>query len=422
MNALGKVYKFFYRFINNNHLFLFANSYDSVVNIVISKPSVVLPTIAQHPQLSGLQCLRCDASFPLALVHASCPVCAAGGVFVSLCARYSKTAGAAHSHYLPYTSGISLGEGNTPLVDVPLLARAAQVGSLHIKDESQNPTGSHKDRMSAIGVSQALDFGAHTVVLASSGNAALSAARYAHAAGLACEVATYAGMPAAYADLLDVYGARRFEFDDNLGRWAYVAKRAAQPGFFALTNYHLPALGSAPLAIEGYKAIAYECRDDGYLPEHIMVPTARGDLAWGIYAGFRDLLEAGVIDALPKIWIVEPFARLSKVLAGRGSHQALHDNFAGHTAQFSTAGATVTYLQYQAATATGGGALVVTDVQARAARALLDDSGFSAELCAAAGLAAIEQLCMLQAVQAHSKVMLVLTANASRDPSYPDSH
>lgn len=384
------------------------------MNALFSKPFVAMPAALRNPQLAGLQCLRCDAQFPLALVHTGCPVCAAAGVYVSLRVSYKKIAGVAH--YLPYTNCVRLGEGHTPLKSSPALAISARIASLHIKDESANPTGSHKDRMSAIGVTQALDFGARTVVLASSGNAAVSAAHYAQAAGLTCEVATYAGMPDAYADALDAYGAKRFAFDDNAGRWAFVAQRAAQPGTLALTNYHLPALGSAPLAIEGYKAIAYECQADGYLPEHIMVPTARGDLAWGIYAGFRDLLDAGVISALPKIWVVEPFARLSSVLAG----QALHESFTGHTAQFSTAGATVTYLQWQAATASGGGALVVTDTQARAARTLLAINGISAELCAAAACAAIEQLHALRVATAHSKVMLVLTANASRDPSYAD--
>ena len=384
------------------------------MNAVISPSSGLHIATARNPNLAGLQCLRCDAVFPLTLVHAGCPVCAAGGVYVSLRARYSKVVGM--THFLPYATGVSLGEGNTPLTNAPQLAQAAHVGSLHIKDESANPTGSHKDRMSAIGVTQAIDFGAHTVVLASSGNAAISAAKYAQEAGLACEVATYVDMPAAYADELDAYGAQRSAFEDNAGRWRFVANRAVQAGYFALTNYHLPALGSAPLAIEGYKAIAYECHADGYLPDHIMVPTARGDLAWGIYAGFGDLFQAGVIKALPKIWVVEPFARLSSVIAGQG----LHQNYAGHTAQFSTAGATVTYLQWQAATSSGGGALAVADAQAKAARTLLSSHGISTELCAAAAFAAIAQLRALQAVTSHSKVMLVLTANASRDPSFPD--
>jgi threonine synthase len=380
----------------------------------MSTPRLAASRHVRNPLLTGLQCLRCDASLPLTLVHDGCSSCAKQGVYVSLRAAYNRQAGMVR--YLPYGDDSQLGEGSTPLIDAPGLARALRIGSLHIKDESKNPTGSHKDRMSAIGVQQALDFGAHTVVLASSGNAAISSARYAQAAGLACEVATYAGMPTVYAEALDAYGAKRFEFADNAGRWDFVARRAVEPGYFALTNYHLPALGSAPLAIEGYKAIAYECHEDGYLPEHIMVPTARGDLAWGIYAGFRDLLEAGQIQTLPKIWVVEPFARLSKVLSG----QDLHQTYPGQTAQFSTAGATVTYLQWQAVTASGGGALVVPDDQARFARTLLVKRDISAELCAAAGLAAIDQLHQLQTVNSRSKVLLILTANASRDPSLPD--
>ena len=144
-----------------------------------------------------------------------------------------------------------------------------------------------------------------------------------------------------------------------------------------------------------------------------MVPTARGDLAWGIFAGFRDLLEAGEIGALPKIWIVEPFARLSRVLAG----ESLHLSYPGHTAQFSTAGATVTYLQWQAAMVTGGGAVVVTDDAARRARELLGIHGISAELCAAAGLAGAQQLRLDKKISADEDVLLILTANASRDPS-----
>ncbi len=367
--------------------------------------------VVRNPCLTGLQCLRCDAVAPLRLAHAGCPVCAAQGVHVSMRAKYDKAVGVGYN--MPYLGGISLGEGNTPLLDAPHLTHTAGVGSLRIKDESANPSGSHKDRMSAIGVTQALDFGAHTVVLASSGNAAVSAARYAQAAGLGCEVATYAGMPQAYADALDAHGAKRFGFEDNAGRWRFVAGRAASPGCFALTNHSVPALGSAPLAIEGYKAIASECHAEGYMPEHIMVPTARGDLAWGIYAGFRDLFDAGAVSAVPKIWVVEPFARLSLVLAGHD----LHQSYPGQTAQFSTAGATVTYLQYQAAKASGGGALVVSDAPAKTAQTLLGRHAISAELCAAAGFAAIAQLHARRAVNAQSKVMLVLTANASRDPS-----
>ncbi|OUL97987.1 pyridoxal-phosphate dependent enzyme [Variovorax sp. JS1663] len=372
----------------------------------------------RHPLLRGLQCLRCDALYPLALAHEGCPACRAQGVHVSLRASYrtaAETAGAPVP-LLPYSEGFTLGEGRTPLRPMPGLAQRLGIARLAIKDESRNPTGSHKDRMSAMGVAQALDFGAHTLLLASSGNAALSAAHYAQMAGLACEVATYDDMPAAYVRALDAAGARRFSFADNAGRWGFVRERAREPGFFALTNHSLPALGSAPLAIEGYKPIALECLEQGGLPDHVIVPTARGDLAWGVYAGFRELLAAGHITRLPRLWAIEPFGRLARVLEGG----ALHADYPGLTDQFSTAGATVTFLQWQAVTASGGGAVVVSDDEARAARRLLAQSDVSAELCAAAGLAALRQLRERGAVAPESHTVLMLTADASRDPSWPD--
>ncbi len=314
----------------------------------------------------------------------------------------------------PYAQPFSLGEGNTPCTPSSALAADAGVSKLWIKDESQNPTGSHKDRMSAIGITQALEMDAHTIVLASSGNAAISAARYAQAAGLRCEVAAYDGLPRPYANLLDQYGAIRHAFSDNAQRWAFVRERAQLPGYLALTNFNLPALGSAPLAIEGYKLIAQECVDDGLVPSDVMVPTARGDLAWGIFAGFSELLQAGRIEQLPRIWVVEPFARLAKVLEGGD----LHANYPSDTAQFSTAGATVTYLQFQAATGSHGGAVVVSDEAAHAARGKLTASGISAELCAAAAYAAIGQLRSEQRLSKDSRVLWLLTANASLDPSY----
>ena len=90
------------------------------------------------------------------------------------------------------------------------------------------------------------------------------------------------------------------------------------------------------------------------------------------------------------------------------------------TVQFSTAGATVTFLQWQAVVATGGGAVVVGDDEARAARRLLAQAGVSAELCAAGGLAALSQLRERGAIGADAHVVLMLTADASRDPSWPD--
>ena len=80
----------------------------------------------------------------------------------------------------PLAPGLSMGEGGTPLVAAPRLADWAGFGGeLYIKDESRNPTGSHKDRLNLCTVSAAVLSGAPGVTVASSGNHGAAAAAYA---------------------------------------------------------------------------------------------------------------------------------------------------------------------------------------------------------------------------------------------------
>ena len=284
---------------------------------------------------------------------------------------------------------------------------------LCVKNEGMNPTGSHKDRMSAQAVSRALDVGADTVVLASSGNAAVSAAAYCAAAGLACEVATYGDVPLPFVRALALLGARRIAFARAHDRWRHVRQRVELDGAFALTNFSLPAVGSPVYGVEGYKAIAFECAAQGPVPDHIVVPTARGDVLWGLHEGFAQLRQAGLIDREPQLWAVEPFARLSRVLAG----EPLQGEFTGTTEQFSIAGSTVTFQQLKAVRDSGGGAVVVRDMQARKGVAALAREGLWGELCTGATVAAVEQLMQQGCIGPGAHVTLLFTARGDRDPA-----
>lgn len=384
-------------------------------------PSVTVPLIERNPALSGLRCIRCEKQYALIDLPGGCPDCAAAGSPSSLAAVYSTfpsgltRACDAHSwgEWLPYKQSVSLGEGNTPLIELPYLASELGVRRLSAKNEGMNPTGSHKDRMSAQGVSRALDIGAETVVLASSGNAAVSAATYCAAAGLHCEVATYGDMPVPFVRALSLLGAQRVAFERGHDRWRHVRQRVERDGAFALTNFSLPAVGSPVFGVEGYKAIAIECAADGPVADHILVPTARGDLLWGLHAGFSQLLQAGLIERQPKLWAVEPFARLSRVLAG----ESLQGEFAGVTEQFSIAGSTVTFQQLKAVQDSGGGAVVVQDAQARMGVAALAREGLWGELCAGATVAALGQLLKEGSIKPEAHVMLLFTARGDRDPA-----
>ncbi len=373
-----------------------------------------------NPAMQVLRCITCETRYPIADMPEGCPACADAGRPSSLEVVYDtqaldfapKSGSYIWGHWQPYLHGVSLGEGATPCVLVPALASLAGVASVWIKNEGANPTGSHKDRMSAQAISRALDMGAREVVLASSGNAAVSAAAYCAAAGLECEVATYQALPAVFDAALRHYGARRVVCDDGHARWAHVRRRVRQDGAFALTNYSVPAVGSPVFGVEGYRAVALEWVAQGCRPDHVVVPTARGDLLWGIYSALRDLVALGHLSTLPRLWAVEPFPRLSRVLAG-ASQQA---DFAGTTRQFSTAGSTVTAQQVLAVRRSGGGAVVIDDAAARDGTRHLAAAGFWVELCAGAGFAAAQALRADGRIDKTESVMLMLTARGDRDP------
>jgi len=375
--------------------------------------------IHQNARLAGLRCILCGTRYPLQDMPAGCPACAAQGTPTSVEAVYHalprtlapSSSGYIWGEWMPYANGVTLGEGRTPCLALPRLAQLLGIRQLTAKHEGMNPTGSHKDRMSAQAVTRALAVDAHKVVLASSGNAAVSAAAYCAAAGLPCEIATYRDMPEPFARALDRLGARRVAFDQGLDRWAHVRRQVEEEGAFALTNFCVPAVGSPAFGVEGYRAVALECVADGCVPDHVMVPTARGDLLWGLYSGLRDLLAAGLIARMPRLWAVEPFARLSQVLAG-ASAQA---DFSGSTAQFSIAGSTVTLQQQIAVQRSGGGAVVVGDADAARGVAQLGAQGLWVELCAGACVGAAAQLRQQDHIAPADHVLLLLTAKGDRD-------
>lgn len=379
----------------------------------------------RNPLLSHLQCIACGSQYPLEDLAAGCPACARLGRPASLQAVYRRlpgrlepaAAGYKWGPWLPYLDGISLGEGNTPCLPLARLGRELGLARLSAKHEGSNPTGSHKDRMSAQAVTRALEAGADTVVLASSGNAAISAAAYCAAAGLRCEVATYLDMPDPFVSALRRLGAQREAFARGEERWAHVRRRVEQDGAFALTNYSLPAVGSPVFGVEGYRAIALECVAEGCVPDHVLVPTARGDLLWGLYSGFRDMHLQGLIPRLPRLWAVEPFARLQRVLDGAQAQAS----FDGSTAQFSVAGHTVTLQQLLAVQGSGGGAVPIPDAQADEGVERLAKQGLWVELCAGATVAALSVLLAQGHIQPSEHALLMLTARGDRDPFDPAS-
>jgi threonine synthase len=294
---------------------------------------------------------------------------------------------------------VTQGEGQTPLIELPELAAQIDVGRISLKLEGSNPTGSHKDRMSAQLLTRALHRRARTVVGASSGNGGLSIASYAAHAGLNAEIVATPDLSPPFRSAMEAHGTRIMIETDSLSRWSRVERRV-RDGAFAVTNYALPAVGTNAFGIEGYKTIAGEIAAAGAIPDLIVVPTARGDLLSGLALGF---LELGT--QIPRLIAVEPFPRLARVVAGEDYRQL----FDGTTRQFSIAGPTVTFQALNAIRISHGAAVVIDDEKATTASRQLRGFGLDAELSSAGSLAALSELASGGALRGRH-ALLILTS------------
>src|SRR3989441_6567103 len=148
---------------------------------------------------------------------------------------------------------VTLGEGGTPLLDAPRLARDLGVRRLLVKFEGSNPTGTVKDRSSATAVSAALQFGYRATSVVSSGNAGSSIAAYAARAGLRALIFAYERasapkllhMAATTPDLIVYQGV----YDDLIPLWDRLRGERPFFDFGASRNAHKPG---------GKKTLAYE--------------------------------------------------------------------------------------------------------------------------------------------------------------------
>lgn len=378
----------------------------------------------QNEAVTVLSCLRCGAEYELNDYTTGCPACLEGGYPVSLEVKYAEKPGwtvdakvrgmKRFADKLPYRTFPTLGEGDTPLIDLPDLAEELGLQGLWLKNEGQNPTGSHKDRMSAQVVARAKATGRTTVVAASSGNAGASLAAYAAAAGLRCVVVTTVGMNPTWDQAVRATGAELVAAHDSKLRWKYMRKMVESEGWYPVTNYIDPPTGSNLWGVQGYKTCGHEIAEAfaGNAPTAIVVPTSRGDLLWGIWRGLQEAKEAGWIDSLPRLYAAEPFGRLSRVLAG----EDYRGHFPGdHSSTESIGGSTATFQSLVALRESGGGAVDVAGVNAVDGQNKLARRGLYLESSSAVVWAAVKQLKATGAIGEQDRVVLIGTSNGYKD-------
>lgn len=208
--------------------------------------------------------------------------------------------------FLPFDQideSISLGEGNTPLITPSQkLLDLCGVRNLSFKNETQNPTWSFKDRGSLTCIAMAKEMNESILATISTGNMGNSIAAYAAKSGLRAIVFVphfitrekIATIGVHRANIIKVLSA------DYSNMKHEVLNMASRLHIRIVT-------GNGPIRVEGYKLIAFELYEqtEGILPDYIAVPTSACGHIRGIFKGFKELHQAGIIQRIPKMIVVQ---------------------------------------------------------------------------------------------------------------------
>ena len=187
------------------------------------------------------------------------------------------------------------GEGCTPLVPVKIEDR-----TIHIKLDSIMPSGSFKDRGASILINFLAKLGVPEIVDDSSGNAAAAAATFCAAAGIRCNIFVPAHAAVGKQVQIAAHGAKINKITGTRDDVTAAAIEAGRKSFYASHNWH-------PLFVEGVKTLAYEIWEQlGWkAPDNVVLPAGGGSSVLGVYKGFSELVEAGEIESIPRIYAVQ---------------------------------------------------------------------------------------------------------------------
>ena len=317
---------------------------------------------------------------------------------------------------LPGEPVVALGEGFTPMFDMPALARDLGIGRLWIKDEGQNPTASFKARGMALAVTRARAFGVQGVTVPTAGNAGAALAAYAAAAGVPVRVYAPRTTPPPILDTVLAFGATLILVDGHIGDAGRDARQyAEQNGWFNMATLR------EPYRVEGMKTMGYEMAEQlGWrLPDAFVYPTGGGEGTIGIWKAIGEMQSAGWLD---------PAERRPRVIVAQASGCApIVRAFASNAQKAEPWVDPVTYasglrvptplgdrLLLKALRASDGAAVAIDDdVMRRATEQLSQATGIDAAPEGGCALAAIAALVAQRALDAESEVVLYNTGSGA---------
>jgi threonine synthase len=305
---------------------------------------------------------------------------------------------------------VSLGEGATPMVE-----RAWGGLRPHFKLEWFNPTCSFKDRGASVMLSWLRQIGIPAVAEDSSGNGGAAIAAF----GAAAEMGVTIFAPA-YTSIAKVAQIRAFGADVRLVEGPREnsqteAIRASRDIFYASHNWQ-------PFFLQGTKSIAYEIWEDfGFqAPDNVVIPAGAGSNVLGCAIGFAELLAAGQIRRLPKLFVAQPL-HCSPVDASfqAGVDSAVPREVLPTVAEGTAIKHPVRLREVlQAVRASGGQTVAVPEADIVAAVKRLALSGLYAEPTSATAAAALQVLEARGAIQANERTVVLLTGTGIKSTQF----
>ena len=321
----------------------------------------------------------------------------------------------------PGTRIISLGEGSTPLVEAPRAGEWASFGSLAIKHQGNNPTGSFKDLGMTACITRAAAQDVRVVACASTGNTSSSMAAYAARAGIrALLFVPRKGIsPAKLAQAMD-FGALVVEVGDTFDEAFKLLKAiAAELGLYLVNSTN-------PFRLEGQKTIVAELLEQRSWgsPDYIAVPGGNLGNASAIGKGLRELKALGLIEKVPRLVVVQaagasPFYQMlatgaRELVPWENPRTEATAIRIGHPANWKKARRALEW--------TAGLCEAVTDEEILAAKNALAADGVGCEPASAAAVAGVRKLRRAGKIERDAEVVAILTGHQLKDTDYILGH
>jgi threonine synthase len=304
---------------------------------------------------------------------------------------------------LPVAAPISMGEGCTPL-----LPRRLHGVDVLLKCEWFMPTGSFKDRGASVMLSLLRQQGVAAVLEDSSGNGGAAVAAYAAAGGLNATIMAPTSTSPAKTVQMHAHGAAVELIPGSRRATADAAVARSNRIFYASHSWH-------PFFLHGTKTLAYELWEDlGFrAPDNIIMPCGVGTNVLGCEIGFSELLRAGEIDTPPRLFAAQP-ANCAPIAATflAGAETQVEINIQPTIAEGTAIAAPNRLSEVLGALReTGGGAVMLTEVEITAATLELARMGIYVEPTAAQAAAALGKLLASGAITPDQTTVLVLTGS-----------